>query len=65
MGLDIGDNRANLESVIATAPYYELSADQAAQIADEVLGVTRQWENMAKDLVISRADIELMRMAFF
>jgi len=44
--------------------YYELSADQAAQIADEVLGITRLRENMAKDLVISRADIELMRMAF-
>jgi len=62
--LDIGDNRANLESVIATAQYYELTTDQAAQIVDEVLGVTRQWENVAKNLGIPRGDIELMRAAF-
>jgi serine/threonine-protein kinase HipA len=47
--LDISDNRACLESVITTAPYYQLSTDQAAQIVDEVLGVTQEWEGVAKN----------------
>ena len=64
LNLDMGDNRANMDSVIATAQYYELSVDQAVQITDEVLGITRQWESIANQLAISRADIELMRAAF-
>lgn len=64
LNLDIGDNRANLDNVIATAQYYELSTDQAAQIAGEVVAVTRQWEDAAKHLAIPRGDIELMRAAF-
>ena len=64
LNLDMGDNRANMDSVIATAQYYELSADQAAQIVDEILRVTRQWESIANQLAISRADVELMRAAF-
>ena len=64
LNLDISDNRASLESVISTAPYYELSTDQAALIMNEVLEVTRQWEGVAKTLAIPRGDIELMRSAF-
>jgi len=64
LNLDMGDNRANLDSVIATAQYYELTPDQATQIVGEVLGVTRGWEGAAKNLAISRGDIELMRAAF-
>ncbi len=64
LNLDISDNRASLESVISTAPYYELSTDQAALIMNEVLEVTHQWEGVAKTLAIPRADIELMRSAF-
>ena len=64
LNLDMGDNRANLDSVIATAQYYELTPDQATQIAGEVLAVTREWEGVAKNLAISRGDIELMRAAF-
>ena len=64
LNLDIGDNRANLESVIATAQYYELTQDQAVQIVNEILSVTRTWEAVAKNLAISRGDIELMRAAF-
>jgi serine/threonine-protein kinase HipA len=64
LNLDISDNRASLESVITTAPYYELSTDQAAQIADEVLVVTQEWEGVAKNLAIPRGDIALMRSAF-
>jgi len=48
LNLDIGDNRANLESVIATAQYYELTQDQAVQIVSEILSVTRTWEAVAK-----------------
>jgi serine/threonine-protein kinase HipA len=64
LNLDIGDNRANLENVIATAPYYELNTDEAVKIADQVLRVTSQWEDVAKKLAIPRGDIEIMRAAF-
>ena len=64
LNLDMGDNRANLDSVIATAQYYELTPDQATQITGEVLAVTREWAGVAKNLAISRGDIELMRAAF-
>lgn len=64
LNLDMGDNRANLESVIATALYCELSTDEASQIVDQVLKVTSQWEGIAKKLAIPRGDIELMRAAF-
>lgn len=64
LNLDMGDNRANLDSVIATAPYYELNTEEAAKIVDQVLKVTSQWEGVAKKLAISRGDIELMRAAF-
>lgn len=64
LNVDMGDNRANLDSVIATAQYYELTPDQATQVVGEVLGVTREWEGVAKNLAISRGDIELMRAAF-
>lgn len=64
LNLDISGNRASLESVMSTAPYYELSTDQAALIMNEVLEVTRQWEGVAKTLAIPKGDIELMRSAF-
>lgn len=64
LNLDMGDNRPSLESVITTAPYYELSTDQAALIVDEVLKVTRQWEDVAKHLTLPRGEVELMRAVF-
>ena len=64
LNLDIGDSRPDLDGVISTAQYYDLSPDQAAQIVDEVLCVTREWEGVAKKLSIPRGDIELMRAAF-
>lgn len=64
LNLDIAENRANLDSVNSTASYYELNKDQATQIIEEVLEVTKEWERVAKQLAISKADIELMRSAF-
>ena len=64
LNLDSNDNRANLDSVIATAHYYELSNEKATEIVGEVLAATKKWESLAKQLHISRADIELMRTAF-
>jgi serine/threonine-protein kinase HipA len=64
LNFDMGDSSANLESIIATAPYYELTQDQAKQVANEILGITRTWEAVAKNLAISRGDIEMMRAAF-
>lgn len=64
LNLDERDNLASLENIVSTAPYYELNSDQATKIVDEVLNITKDWENLAKQLSISRADIELMRAAF-
>ena len=51
--------------MIAAAQYCDLSADQAFQIMAEVLSATRQWAEVAKELRIARADIELMRASIY
>jgi hypothetical protein len=50
--------------LITTAEYYELTPNQAKLITSEVFEVVRTWEAVAKELVIPKAEIELMRSAF-
>jgi serine/threonine-protein kinase HipA len=64
LNLDINDNRPLFNSLIATAEYYELGNEEAKEIMNEVLEVTRGWESVANKLQISNAEIELMRAAF-
>ena len=64
LSLSINDNRPHLDSLISTAEFYELTYDQANQIAQEVISAVKTWEAVAKTLEIPKAEIELMRSAF-
>jgi serine/threonine-protein kinase HipA len=64
LNLDETDNRPSLATVIDTAEWYQLSKDQGAAIVSEVMSATRHWRQAARQLGISRADIEIMAAAF-
>jgi len=64
LNLDVNDNRPQVDGLISTAAYYELTHDQAKQIIREVFVVVSTWEAVASSLKITRAEIELMRSAF-
>jgi len=64
LNLDEGDNRPNLETVIATAGYYRLSRDRATALCRDVVQVTRSWRDIAATAGIARAEIALMGSAF-
>jgi serine/threonine-protein kinase HipA len=53
-----------LATVIDTAEWYQLSKDQGAAIVSEVMSATRHWRQAARQLGISKADIEIMAAAF-
>jgi serine/threonine-protein kinase HipA len=48
LNLDEFDNRPWLEHVRATASYYRLQSAEADQIIHEVVGVVKNWEELAK-----------------
>ena len=56
--------RPDLETVLATAPFYRLSPTQAGGIIDQVVAVVTTWASAARRAGIASADIELMRSAF-
>ena len=64
LNLDTIDNYPQVDVLITTAEYYELTPNQAKLITNEVFEVVRTWEAVARELVIPRAEIELMRSAF-
>lgn len=64
LNLDDIDNRPSLETVMATAEFYELTAARAEQIVSEIVDVVNNWRSAAKRLGISNAEIELMAPAF-
>jgi serine/threonine-protein kinase HipA len=64
LNIDDIDNRPDLQTVLHTAAFYGLSADQAQQILGDVLTAVDQWPAVAQRVGISRADIELMASAF-
>ena len=58
------DSPPNLDGILETALYYDLSKDEAYQIYLKIQAIVNSWEQYAKKLKISRADIEIMRPAF-
>jgi serine/threonine-protein kinase HipA len=58
------DSLPNLDGILETALYYDLSKDEAYQIYLKIQAIVNSWEQYAKKLKISRADIEIMRPAF-
>ena len=64
LNIDDADNRPDMETVLATAPFYRLSPTQAGGIIDQVVAVVTTWASAARRAGIASADIELMRSAF-
>jgi serine/threonine-protein kinase HipA len=64
LNIDATDHLPQMETVLATAGFYGLTASLAQQIVDEVMEVTTQWRELASHTGIAKADIELTASAF-
>lgn len=64
LNIDATDNRPNLNTVFQTAPYYGLTSDEAQEIIRQVMQATANWQEEAKGVGISRADIVGLAGAF-
>lgn len=64
LNIDDVDNRPSPETVLSTAAFYGLDDVQARQIVDEVVMVVDHWQDAARRMRISGADIDLSAGAF-
>jgi serine/threonine-protein kinase HipA len=64
LNIDDVDNRPSLQTVLSTAAFYGLADVQARQIVDEVVMVVDHWQEAARKMRISGADIDLTAGAF-
>jgi len=64
LNIDDVDDRPSLETVLSTAAFYGLDDVQARQIVDEALTVVDHWQDAARRMGISSADIDLTAGAF-
>ncbi|NYT35778.1 type II toxin-antitoxin system HipA family toxin [Allopusillimonas soli] len=64
LNIDDVDNRPSLETVLSTAAFYGMDDVQAQQIVDEIVMVVDRWQDAARRMRISRADIDLTAGAF-
>ena len=58
------DNSLDFELVLSVATYFRLSKTKALEILDEVKIAVSQWQNIATKYGISRAEQEMMKVAF-
>lgn len=64
LNIDDVDNRPSLETVLSTAAFYGLDDAQARKIVAEVVMVVDHWQDAARRMRISGADIDLTASAF-
>ncbi|WP_241048905.1 type II toxin-antitoxin system HipA family toxin [Achromobacter xylosoxidans] len=64
LNIDDVDNRPSLETVLNTSAFYGLDDVQARQIVDEVVMIVDRWQDAARRMRISGADIDLTAGAF-
>ncbi|SDX86943.1 serine/threonine-protein kinase HipA [Collimonas sp. OK242] len=64
LGIDEGLHGPSLETLLETAPYYDLNEPDAIEVIEEVLAVVATWRARAKALHISIADVEEMEDLF-
>ncbi|VGO08029.1 HIPA PROTEIN [plant metagenome] len=64
LNIDDVDNRPSLETVLSTAAFYGLDDVQARKIVAEVVMVVDHWQDAARRIRISGADIDLTAGAF-
>lgn len=64
LNLDDADNTPSLHTVLETAPFYGLGAEQAAQILEQVAAAVDGWQDAALGAGIAGADVDLTAGAF-
>lgn len=62
--IDLDDGTASLELALSVAPYFELSAKKAHEIAAQVTDVTKTWRAEAAKLGLTATEIDRMASAF-
>ena len=58
------DNALDYQLAFDVKDFFRLSQTQATQIYDEVLNAVKQWQTVAKQLGISRAEQAMKQSAF-
>lgn len=64
LNIDDTDNRPDLVTVLATAPFYGLDAAQARTVVEEVLTAVDGWQGQARRAGLAAADIAQTAAAF-
>jgi serine/threonine-protein kinase HipA len=64
LNIDDVDNRPSLETVLSTSDFYRITPMRARDIVADVVNTVAGWRAAATRASISRADIELMAVAF-
>ncbi|MFW7340519.1 type II toxin-antitoxin system HipA family toxin [Pollutimonas sp. H1-120] len=64
LNIDDADNRPSLETVLSTAAFYGLDDEQTWKIVKEIVVVVDHWQDAARRMGISGADIDLTAGAF-
>ncbi|MFC4510200.1 type II toxin-antitoxin system HipA family toxin [Flavobacterium buctense] len=64
LNIDTDNNDLDFELAKSVGEYFRLSTTQMETILQEVLQVTNNWKNVAKEIGIPRAEQELMEKAF-
>jgi serine/threonine-protein kinase HipA len=64
LNLDDADNRPSLDTVLSTATFFGLGADEAQKIISGVVKVASGWAELARQAGVSAADIALTASAF-
>ena len=58
------NNALDFELAKSVGEYFRLTTTEMDQIIDEVTSVVKNWQDIAKQIGISRAEQELMASAF-
>ncbi len=64
LNIDDADNRPKLQTALSTAAFYGLKPTQGQRIVDEVASAVDEWRDVANQVGISRAEVELTAAAF-
>lgn len=64
LNIDTNNNALDIELAKSVGEYFRLNNNQMETIIQEVIAVVSQWKTMAKEIGISRNEMELMSKAF-
>jgi len=64
LNISENDNFLDLELAIDVAKYFRLAPKRSKQIISEVTGSVKNWKKVAKEMGISKIELEIMNKAF-